>query len=72
MHKEHAIKEYTKLTGNAVKPAGLFLFPCGFLGSTPDGIFDSNSSSNGNFGALEIKCPWKHRNATISEMIEAE
>ena len=72
MHEEHAIEEYSKLSGNRVKPAGLFLFPCGFLGSTPDGIMERNASQEGNCGALEVKCPWKYRNATISEIIEAE
>ena len=69
MHEEHAIKKYAELTGNNVTPCGLFLFPCGFLGSTPDGIVQSRTSGN---GILEVKCPWKHRNATISEMMEME
>ena len=69
MHEEHAIKEYSKVTGNSVTPCGLFLFPCGFLGSTPDGIVQSRTFGK---GVLEVKCPWKHRNATILEMVEVE
>jgi hypothetical protein len=61
-----------KATGNTVQNAGLYLFPCGYLGSTPDGIITSTSSELPGKGVLEVKCPWKHRNATINEMVQAE
>ena len=69
MHEEHAIKEYSKVTGNSVTPCGLFLFPYEFLGSTPDGRVQSTTSGN---GMVEVECPWKHENATILGMIEVE
>ena len=50
MHEERAIKKYAELTGNSVTSCGLFLFPCGSLGSTPDGnhgIIQSSTSGNG-------------------------
>ena len=36
MHEAQAIQDYMLKTGNKVKQAGLYLFPCGFLGSSPD------------------------------------
>ena len=36
MHEGKAIQDYIKLTGNTVKPVGLVLLPCGFLGCSPD------------------------------------
>ena len=70
MHEDHAIKQYMAETGNNVEKAGLYLFPCGYLGSTPDGIIISLNFPEK--GVLEVKCPWKHRNLTISEMVKAE
>ena len=50
-----------------------FLFPCGFLGSSPDDIIATPNPGEGNArGVLEMKCPWSHRNSTIAEMIKAE
>ena len=69
MHKDVAIKGYEKHTGNVVKPAGLYLFACGFLGSSPDGIIETKA---GEKGVLEVKCPWKHRDNTIDKITEVE
>eukprot|EP00795_Rhopilema_esculentum_P010083 gene10083-18733_t len=55
MHEDVAIKAYIEVTGNTVKPARLYLFLCGFLGCSPDGIIEEMSS--GEKGALEMKCP---------------
>jgi len=71
MHEAQAIQEYMEKTGNMVKPAGLHLFPCGFLGSSPDGIIEC-ASPQCDPGVLEIKCPWKYRNSTINEIIDTE
>ena len=38
MHEQIAIERHEQTTGNKIQPAGLYLFPCGLLGSTPDGI----------------------------------
>ena len=73
MHEEVATEKYKELTGNKVTPAGLFLFPCGYLGCSPDGIiYEDKEEASNNKGILEIKCPWKHRNSTLDEMIGAE
>ena len=69
MHEDVAIKAYEKHTGNVVKQAGLYLFVCGFLGSSPDGIIETKA---GGKGVLEVKCPWKHRDNTIDKIIEVE
>ena len=69
MHKDDAIKAYMEVTGNRVKPAGLYLFPCGFLGCSSDGIIEEVFS--GEKRVLEVKCPWKYRSATV-EFFAAE
>ena len=71
MHEETALKQYKMLTGNQVLHSGLQLFPCGYLGCSPDGIIIANASA-GNYGALEIKCPWKYREFTMKEMLSME
>ena len=60
MHEEEALNAYIENTGNIVLPSGLQLFPCGYLGCSPDGIIIASSAH----GALEIKCPWKYRDST--------
>ena len=71
MHEQQALDQYKEITGNEVASTGLQLFTCGFLGSSPDGvIFDPKNRDQP--GALEIKCPWKHRNATIDELLSTE
>ena len=70
MHEEKAIEAYVTKTSNNVQKIGLYLLECGFLGSTADEvIFPQNDTSP---GALEVKCPYKHRDATVEEMIKSE
>ena len=71
MHEAQAIQEYMEKTGNMVKPAGLHLFPCGFLGSSPDGIIEC-ASPQCDPGVLEIKCPRKYRNRPPTFFIESK
>ena len=71
MHEDTALKEYVVKTGFQVVPTGLHLYPCGFLGCTPDGIVYAPGMEE-THGALEIKCPYVHREHTIREMIEIE
>ena len=71
MHEAQAIQEYMEKTGNMAKPAGLHLFPCGFLGSSSDGIIEC-ASPQCDPGVLDSKCPWKYRNSTINEIIDTE
>ena len=70
VHEEVAIEKYIEVTGNKVEPAGLILFPCAYLGCSPDGIIYEEASKTK--GIFEIKCPWGHRNSSIEEMSNAE
>ena len=70
VHEEVAMEKYREITKNKVEPAGLILFPCGYLGCSADGIIYEEASNTK--GILEIKCPWGHRNSSIEEMINAE
>lgn len=47
-----------------VQPSGLWLSMCGTLGATPDGLV-------GDDAIVEVKCPFKHRNKKITEVIES-
>lgn len=49
---------------------GLYLFECGYLGSTPDGLITSNNEVGR--GVLEVKCPWKYRSSTVENMKKIE
>ncbi|XP_065062194.1 uncharacterized protein LOC135689022 [Rhopilema esculentum] len=71
MHEEMAIQSYSQITGNTVTKTGLHLFPCGFLGSSPDGIISVPDDTE-NIGVIEVKCTFKYRNASISEIIQNE
>ena len=66
MHEETAIKAYVAKTKFRVDQIGLCLFECGFLGSSPDGLVCACDE----LGVLEVKCPYKHRDFTVEEMIE--
>ena len=72
MHEQIAIERYQQTTGNKVQPAGLYLFPCGLLGSTPDGIIEDSCDGVIGIGVLEVKCPWNYRESTITQMLSKE
>ena len=42
MHENIAIEKYQQIIGNKVSPAGLYLFLCGFLGSSPGGVIEND------------------------------
>jgi hypothetical protein len=69
MHEDVAIRAYMSQTNNRVEKVGLCLFECGYLGSSPDGLVYSASNET---GVLEVKCPFKHRELTVNDMIKAE
>ena len=73
MHEKVALETYITQTGNNVQECGLFLFSCGFLGSSPDGIiYDRRFVGDQSKGVLESKCPWSHRSSTSNDMIDVE
>ena len=56
-----------------MEDCGIFLFPCGFLGSNPDGIINAGEvDGEPNRGLLEIKSPWAHRNTIVRDVIKSE
>jgi len=57
-----ARKEFEKKYNQRVDPSGLWLHPCGFLAGSPDGLV-------GNTGIIEVKCPYKWRNAKLEEVL---
>ena len=57
-----ALEQYSRLTGNAVAPCGLFLHPThSWLAASPDGLIRDD-------GLLEIKCPAREPHATIPQL----
>lgn len=70
VHESSAMQKYSEVTEKAVKKIGLVLFPCGFLGSSPDGVV---LAKNGCVDVVvEAKCPWSYRNFTVEEMVMKE
>ena len=64
-HEEIAIKLYEEKSGHTVNRCGFFVcdkYP--FLGASPDGIILGEGDE---FGIVEVKCPFVHRNTTISK-----
>ena len=60
------------ITGNTVNPTDLILFPCGYLGCSPNGIISVPGAYADGPGILEVKCRFKLRNNNIEEMISNE
>ncbi|XP_038672775.1 uncharacterized protein LOC119976364 [Scyliorhinus canicula] len=71
-----AVKKYEKLksekTGReiSVQQCGLFVDPVkNWLAASPDGVVVDKATGD-TIGLLEVKCPYKHRNHTISQSCE--
>ena len=58
-----AIKAFTALTGLVPVQTGVWLHEPGVLGASPDGLV-------GDDAVLECKCPYTHRNETITEAVK--
>jgi hypothetical protein len=67
-HEDYAVKKYSQLTGNEVVQTGLWVFPNGKLGASPDGLVRERSHSEFD-GILEIKCPYSIRNFEYLDMV---
>jgi len=65
-HECDAIDAYTKKTGNIVKPTGIWLFPNGFMGASPDGLIYPNAQDANFCGIVEVKCPYSIRNCEVT------
>ena len=56
-----------------MEDCGIFLFPFGFLESSPDEIINAGEvDGKPKKGVLEIKCPWAHRNTIVRDVIKSE
>lgn len=71
VNEKKAISEYEHEFGYHVKETGIWLFPDGYLGASPDGlVFDGDKL----IGLIEVKCPWAIRRTLFSnsnEMVKA-
>jgi len=67
-NEECAIASYCHLTGRTVKPTGIWLFPSGQLGASPDGLVFEHPTDPHPSGILEVKCPFYVRNLHYLEM----
>ncbi|XP_051874104.1 uncharacterized protein LOC127571607 [Pristis pectinata] len=75
-HEPVAVKKYEKLKSEGrqreveVQPCGLFIDPAkNWLAASPDGVVVDKATKN-VVGLLEVKCPYKHRNHTITKACE--
>ena len=66
-----AIASYCTVTGRKVKPTGLWLFPNGYLGASPDGLVYNQPSHANPSGILEVKCPYSVRFLHYADMLAA-
>ena len=67
-HEKDAIADYCRKTGRFVKPTGIWLFPSGELGASPDGLVYLNADSQYSVGIIEVKCPFSVRNRHFKEL----
>lgn len=71
IHERSAVQKYIDSSGNRVTECGLFLFPNGIMGGSPDGVVSDNCDIDDD-GLLEVKCPFKYRDYLIKDIIELE
>ena len=64
-HESIAIQHYTQLTGVIVKPTGLWLYPNGIFGASPDGLIYETPHATNPAGIIEVKCPYSMRNVKL-------
>jgi len=64
----NAIAAYCNKRGYFVKPTGLWLFPCGRLGASPDGLVYDREDAQQPVGILEVKCPYYVRDRHFMEL----
>jgi len=64
-HEKSAIDQFTKDYGTEVKPTGLWLDECGYLGGSPDGLI-------GKQGICEVKYPYSYRECDLQETLKPD
>ena len=61
-HEKEALESYVARTQHKVKATGLWLFPEGYFGASPDGLVYEKDEF---VGIVEVKCPWKLHDTKI-------
>lgn len=60
VNEPEGVKAFKLAYQKDVQQCGLYVTPSGVLGASPDGLVEPDA-------LLEVKCPYSHRNGTISE-----
>lgn len=63
-NEDMALKTFTKATGIVPTPIGLWLHKSGVIGASLDGLVGTDA-------VLEVKCPYTHRNGTITDAVKS-
>ena len=66
--EDTAIASYRIQTGRRVSPTGIWLFPDGNLGASPDGLILYNENNPEPRGIIEVKCPYSVRFEHFADM----
>ena len=66
--EDTAIASYCIQTGRKVSPTGIWLFPDGMLGASPDGLILYNENNPEPRGIIEVKCPFSVRFEHFADM----
>ena len=66
-HEAQAITAYAHDSKTIVKPTGIWLYPNGVMGASPDGLVYNSVTERNPAGILEVKCPYSLRNTVISD-----
>ena len=65
-HEKQAIDEYVQKTRAIVMPTGVWLFPNGVMGASPDGLVYEGAHDRDPVGILEVKCPYSMRDFKVN------
>ena len=65
-HEHKAIDAYIKKTQAIAKPTGVWLFPNGVMGASPDGLIFDSAHTRDPVGITEVKCPYSLREVKIN------
>ena len=57
-HESVAIDAYQHITGNVVKPTGIWMFHNNIMGASPDRPVFTDPQASCAVGILEVKCPY--------------
>ena len=65
MSESQGIDEYVKKTHAIVRPTGIWLFPNGVMGASPDGLVYQHLHAADPIGIIEVKCPYSMRSVKL-------